>query len=310
MTTTTTTAPCHAGQPVFALDCRGLDGTSDCYHPGLPHISDFATGDPACNQKHPGGTGRCTLPADHLGAHAAGNGDYLTAVWEGERALWVISSVGGDGEHIGSGGFSWVPERCEYPTGADPDTLFDREVASLTGFAQGRVRKVRLPVPARVFDLACSADPDVRVPVTEWVEAHHLDDVEVRLRPDREHLHTPGDPEPGVVCVVQKQTLDNGYDMNCGAPEVHDPLPGLRLMPRAEVAALEDNRESSDCFALDHDWIGGHTGGFYVRFDSTAPYPVEDTDPADVPGVNEGTPQAVVNWLAWADRNRNLLGRP
>lgn len=310
MSATTTTTTGHVDQPVFALDCRGLDGTSDCYHPGLPHISDFTAGAPACAQVHPDGVARCTLPADHLGAHAAGNGAYIAAVWEGERALWVISSVEGDGEHIGSGGFSWVPERCEHPAGADPDTLFDREVASLAGFAQGRVRKVRLPVPARVFDLARSDDQAARVAVTEWVEAHHLDDVEVRLRADREHLHTPGDPEPGVSCVVQKQYTLNDYDVDCAPAERYDARPGLRVMPRTVVVALEDNEETSDYFALDHGWIGDHTGGFYARFDSTAPYPAEDTDPADVPGVNEGTPQAVVNWLAWADRHRNLLGRP
>lgn len=297
--------------------------TEDCHHPGLPHISDFTGTDPGCGANHPDGAAVCTMPPCHGGPHAAGNGDYITALWEpaptdwdhwtpgpGKAVghVWVTSYVFGDSHNIGGGGFTWYADTSkptEQPT-PSPDALaaFDAEVVAWAA-TLCRVRLVRLPVPAPLLALTHPGQPCPRQSLTDWIEARS-DTYECTALAEREVIISPEDPEPSVRCIVQWQAWVNDYATDTGPAQVHDANPALRVAPRAVLAGLEDHHSSSDDFAHEHGWLDGHDGPSYSRFVSAQAL----SEPGVPTGCTQDTPEAIRAWLSWADRHRHLLGQP
>lgn len=315
--------PATASVTVPAILTFGCPPDGDCNHPGLPHISDFTPGQgPTCAATHTDGT-VCTMRRLHPGPHAAGNGEYIVTVWdpaptdwdqwvdhqdEGTAHVWVISHIAGDDVNISTGGFTWRPDPGV--TDAEgilvpPQDVVDAYTAEVENWADthARVRLVRLPVPAV---LAADATDEGRVALTEHINGR-TDEVEVTRVAVKERVIVPGDEEPEVSATVIRQHYDGRGNVIGYAPDVHvDARPALRALPRAEVAALENGDESSDALAVEHGWLGGHDGGFDVQFSGGL---YDEGRDGDVPGTDpEVTPEAVRAWLAWADRNRHLLG--
>lgn len=304
--------------PTVRLTCA-----PDCYHPGLPHIADLTVGDHLhCHARAPGGVAICTREGRHSGQHAAGDGDHLTAVWDQEpHADWthwradhdtavdylaVVSFVAGDAANVGWGGMEWEPAERDGTPGARAVSAYESLVEQeCTGDQYARVRLVLVPVPPALRDLA--RVPSESGEVTSWLEARS-DDYEVALVPWEETVHTPGDPEPTVTLIVQPQTTTKArVDVAAGPGTRHDVTALLRRTARDEVAGLRVNDDSLDQFVLAHRLRGTHRGGFHARF--VDPRGGEDPE-VDVPGTADDTPPAIRAWLAWADRNRNLLGTP
>lgn len=294
-----TLAGCPAG-------CEGA-------HVGLPHISDCTPSSPPWCHAVLDADAHCTLRPLHAGPHVAGNGDWIVATWEpdptrdwqhwgdGEgsatRKVAVVSWVHaeGPGGCITSSGFLWFPphERDLLPAAAVAECQRAGAVD-----VPARVRLLHMDVPAQIAQDARSEASDVQERVTHWLE-ERLDQIEVEATPLVDVVVTPGDPEPAVTVVVQKQyTNRSGYDVDAAEPEPHAANAALRQMSREDVAALRDNDETSDAFVIDNGWLHGHRGGFYARFDGAAA-----VDWCDVP-------PALTEWLAWADRYRHLLGHP
>lgn len=291
-------------------------GNDDCHHPGLPHISDFTGAGPWCHAASPDGRALCTLPPLHSGPHIAGNGGWITASWEPDpatdwrqwspndgaatRLLPVLSWVYAEGEGgcITSGGFQWYPPHERDVLPAAVVAAYRREVSDT--YTPARVRLLLFPAPAGIVDQDLNSDPAARQVITDWIDSR-TDEIEVDTPALCEAIITPGDPEPRVQVMLQKQYTDaRGYDVDAAEPSLHNANAALRAMPRQDVTSLRDADYTSDEFVLANGWLGGHRGGFYARFEGDGLF----YDECDA----DGLPLSLRDWLVWADKYQHLLG--